>query len=184
MKKLKVFIIALLVIIGFAFMPPTVQASEVTTEPITEEMTTVEEVVTTDLITTEEVVEESEFDIDETLDKAKTWIVGVSLSIISSGLLSTVAYIVLSNLKNKALEQVNEAVAQNKISQATANVATKAIDDGIDLMADKFDKFDKNINEQIIEMNQSVQDLVEGFNTNFLSKLNQALTEYFAEEEE
>lgn len=171
MKKIKIFIVALLVITSFAFMPPKFNASEMTTEPMTTEEITEQE-------------SEATIDLEDSLEKIKTWIVGVSMSIISGGLLSTVAFIVLRDLKNKALANLNEAVAQHKMSQELADDATKVINDGVDLLESKFDKFEETVNKQISSMDNSVQDLVDGFNTNFLSKLNRALTEYFAEEEE
>ncbi len=174
MKKIKIFIVVLLAILSFAFMTSKVYASELTTEPITtEEVTTAaeEDVIVAD-------------SVEETWLNAKDWIMAAVLSVLGLGTASTIGGIILNNLIKKSMTFINDAVAQNKISQATADAATKIINDGVAMLENKFDDFEDKVNEQIGSMDESVKSLVYGFNTNFLSKLNQALAEYFADEEE
>ena len=165
MKKIKIFIVALLVIIGFAFMPPKVQASEVTTDPITtEEVTTIKTGETVDLV--------------DTLEKAKTWVTAGILAIINSGILGVVGYWILTKMKNRALAEVNSAVEQNKISQDTADKATKIINDGMVAVDIKLNNFENNIQNKIEDMNGDIKDLIEKLDSKFLSLFNTAIQEY------
>ena len=166
MKKIKVFIIALLVVTSFAFMPPKVNASEVTTDPITtEEVTTIE--------TTGETI-----DLVVTLEKAKTWVTAGILAIINSGILGVVGYYILTKMKNRALAEVNNAVEQNKISQSTADKATKIINDGMVAVDIKLNNFEHNLQEKIEGMNGNIKDLMDKLDSKFLSLFNTAIQEY------
>ena len=165
MKKIKVFIIALLVVISFAFMPPKVYASEVTTDPITtEEVTTLETGETIDLV--------------DTLEKAKTWVTAGILAIINSGFLGTIGYFIFSKMKNNALLKINEAVEQNKISQATADKATKIVNDGVLAITIKLNDFENSVQEKIDGMTGDVKVLIDKLDSKFLSLFNSALDEY------
>ncbi len=175
MKKIKVFIIALLIIVGFAFMPPTVQAAEVTTEPVTTEE------VTTDLITEEEVIV-TEFDLDAALEKAKTWIVAAMLSVLGNGTLAGIAYIILNKMKKSAYDQINAAVEQNKISQTTANAATKMIDDGVVAIQVKIDSFERTVSDKIETLDEHTKEMIDKLDAKFLTLFNEALQEYFSED--
>lgn len=166
MKKIKVFIIALLVVISFAFMPPKVNAAEVTTEAVTtEEVTTIE--------TTGETI-----DLVDTLEKAKTWVTAGILAIINSGILGIVGYFILTKMKNRAFAEVNSAVSQNKISQETADKATKVINDGMVAMDIKLNNFEHNIQGKIENMNGDIKDLIDKLDSKFLSLFNTAIQEY------
>lgn len=166
MKKIKVIIIALLVIVSFAFMPPKVYASELTTEPITtEEVTTVE--------TGSETI-----DLVDTLEKAKTWVTAGILAVINSGILGAVGYYILTKMKNRALAEVNSAVEQNKISQDTADKATKIINDGMVAVDIKLNNFEHNLQDKIKDMNGDIKDLIDKLDSKFLSLFNTAIQEY------
>jgi len=161
----------LLVIISFAFMPPKVQAAEVTTDLITtEEVTTNEEGIIAD-------------SVEETWLNVKDVVMAAVLSLLGLGTVSTVGGIVIGNLIKKSFAAIDSAVEQNKISQSTADMATKIIDDGVDLIQAKLTKFEENVGKQITGTNQSVQELVNTFG-GYLGNINQALIEYFTEEEE
>lgn len=171
MKKIKIFIITLLVIISFAFMPPTIKASEVTTE------ITTEEAVTTG--STGETI-----DLVDTLEKAKTWIVGVILYIVSQGFTTTVTSYFLRKAEKKAFGAIDEAVAQNKISQATADATKKIVHDGIVAVEIKVNDMKHNVTEKIDDMNDNVKELMDKLDSKFLSLFNLAIQEYLENDSE
>ena len=178
MKKIKIFIITLLVVISFAFMPPTIKASEVTTEITTEDVTTIE-------ATTEATVENDEsIDLTDTLNKAKTWIMAGIIYLITSGILSAVGYKILRKLKDSAFEQIQLAKDSNHISQKTADKATDIVEKGVGLISTKLTSFETNVTKKIVDLDTDVKSLVTKFDTEFLNLLKEALTEYLTEPEE
>ena len=174
MKRIKVFIMALLVIISFAFMPPKVYASEVTTEPE----------ITTEVETTEEVVVEDSLSVDEAFEKAKVYIVGVLLSLASGGMLSLVAGIILNELRKRALKKLEEAVNSNLMSQDTANKAIETIDKGIAQINEKVVNLENDVLVKVQSLDTHLVDLINKLDTEFVQTLKTALTEYFTEESE
>ena len=182
MKRIKVFTIALLVIVSFAFIPQTVKASEVTTEPeITTEITTQE---TTEAETTEEVVADDSLSIDDAFEKAKVYIVGVVLSLFSGGMLSLVASIILNQLRKKAIEKLEEAVNSNLMSQETANKAIETLDSGIDKINEKVVNLEQNVLVKVQNLDTHLVELINKLDTEFVQTLKVALTDYFTEESE
>jgi len=177
MKRIRMFIITLLIIVSFSFMPPQVRATDITTETTTEETTEITTVY-------EETEEETAIDVEVIIDKAKTYIVGVALSLLSGGFLGTIAYIVLTNLKTKALEKLNEAVASNQISQSTADKATDMLNKGVEEIGNQIGLFEQNVLTKVNTLDNDVRLLVETINEKFVNNLKEALTEYFTEETE
>ena len=187
MKKIKVFIIALLVIASFTVMPSMIKASEITTEPeITTEITTEAETteITTEAITTEEVVVEDSLSIDDAFEKAKVYIVGVVLSLFSGGMLSLVASIILNQLRKKAIEKLEEAVNSNLMSQETANKAIATLDNGIDKINEKVVSLEQNVLVKVQNLDTHLVELINKIDTEFVQTLKVALTDYFTEESE
>ena len=187
MKKIKVFIIALLVIASFTVMPSMIKASEITTEPeITTEITTEAETteITTEAITTEEVVVDDSLSIDDAFEKAKVYIVGVLLSLASGGMLSLVAGIILNELRKRALKKLEEAVNSNLMSQDTGNKAIETIDKGIVQINEKVVNLENDVLVKVQSLDTHLVDLINKLDTEFVQTLKTALTEYFTEESE
>jgi hypothetical protein len=175
MKRIKVFIMALLLLVSFAFMPPTVQASDVTTTE-----------TTTEEITTEAVIDDSqeEIDIDVVIERVKTYIIAVVLSLFSAGTLSFVANIFFKRLLSKADKALEDAVSSNQISQNIANLATKMLSDGVDKIDERIVKLEQGVLTKVNNLDTDMKTLIEKIDTLFISNLKTALTEYFTEEEE
>ncbi len=170
MKKIKVFIIALLVVISFGFVliPPNINASEVTTT----------ESITTEEVTTEETNEN--INLSDTLEKAKTWVMAVILYLVSQGFTTTVTNFFLRKAEKRAFEAIDEAVNQNKISQSTADSVKQITYDGIVAIESKVNNFEHNVTEKIDDMNCNVKNLMEKLDSKFLSLFNSAIEEYLS----
>lgn len=147
MKKIKVFIIVLLVVVTFSFLP-VIHAEEVAPT------------------------------IDEQLEVAKSWIIGVAMTFISGGGLATIAYFVLNKLRNNAMDKLAEAVDSNLISQDTANKTVALIDEGIGKVQLKFDNFEKLTSDQLQHLDDDIVALMEKLDAKFLTLFNQAIMEY------
>lgn len=147
MKKIKVFIIVLLVVVTFSFLP-VIHAEEVAPT------------------------------IDEQLEVAKSWIIGVAMTFISGGGLATIAYFVLNKLRNNAMDKLAEAVDSNLISQDTANKTVALIDEGIGKVQLKFDNFEKLTSDQLQHLDDNIVELMEKLDAKFLTLFNQAIMEY------
>ena len=124
MKKLKVLLLMMVLALGVAFYVPTVNAQEPTTED-------------TELI----------LDEDTTLNDIGDWITALSLGFLSSATFSAVGGVILNALKKKALNEVNKAVDNNNISQATANKATQIIESSVIELQNKLNLMTEKFNE-------------------------------------
>lgn len=147
MKKIKVFIIVLLVVVTFSFLP-AIHAEEIAPT------------------------------IDEQLEIAKSWIIGVAMTFISGGGLATISYFVLNKLRNNAMDKLAEAVDSNLISQDTANKTVALIDEGIGKVQLKFDNFEKLTSDQLQHLDDDIVALMEKLDAKFLTLFNQAIMEY------
>ncbi len=171
MKKLK-WGMVLLVAFFMAFMTIQIQATEITTEITTEEITTTEELVVNEPV-----------DLTETLDKAKTWIMAAIIYLLSNGLISGVAYILLKKVKDSAYEQIKLAKDSNKISQDTADKATQIIDNGVNRIELEIQTFETNVASKMDDLGTDMKSLIEKFDTEFMSVFRQALVDYLSDEE-
>lgn len=166
MKKIKMIVTMIIITFGFVLIPPNINASELTT---------------TESITTEEVTADESnegFNLDESLEKAKTWLVAGVLAIINSGFLGTIGYYIFIKMKNDALSKIKEAVDQNKISQATADRTIKIVNDGMSVIETKLNHFEDDVQNKINVMTGDIKDLIEKLDSKFLSLFNTAIQEY------
>lgn len=162
MKLLKTAII--IMTIGCLFVFPTVKASELTTEPTTE-------------ITTENT---DQLTVTDAWEQAKTWVVGSVLSLFSAGMLSVVAYIIINKGKKKIEGFLDDAVAENKISRATADKLIDRTNDIANSVYHKVDDLETKVVEKLDDVTEKITEVIDS-QKGFYEDLESALTEYMEE---
>lgn len=168
MKLLKIAIFTMVMVIAGIGILPTVSATDLTTEPTTE--------ITTEL-TTEPNLEDTVVDAWE---EAKTYVVGSIISLISGGLLTTVAYIVISKGKKSITDFLNKEADDNKISRATADKLIVRTNNALDTVSDKVSNLENAVVIKLDSVAEDIKAVVEE-QRSFMTDLNQALQEYFEE---
>jgi uncharacterized phage infection (PIP) family protein YhgE len=151
-----------------------VHATELTEEQTTEEVT----------------VEESELTLPEinenTIEEAKTWVVGALISLLTVMTSSLVVGIIMNKLKTKALGEVNKAVENNAISQRQADSAVNTINDTSRKMQEHLNGFSDKLSDKIdgfAEKFGELDDKLEKINT-VLFNFTEAINEYLIDEDE
>lgn len=180
MKKLKIFLGIFAVILSFSLIQ--IKAEETTTQEITTEITT-QPTAETELTTTVENGdllddEKPSLDLDEHLEKAKTWIVAAIIYLLSSLGVTSIGGVLLRKIKASADERIEKAVDSNIISRETANKATETVEKGIDLIGDRLQDFENKTGEKIDDLDESMKTLIEKFDTEFMSVFKNALVDY------
>jgi len=172
-KKITLCLIAVIAFVALSF--PHASASEVTTT----------DVVTTES-TSEAIAGDNGFDgidVEESLQEAKTWIVSAILFLLSNGVLTLVASYILRRIKSEAYERIQAAVDSNKISQETADNATRTVEDGVQALHDKLASFENDTADHLRSLNENIKELARVMDTNFMAVIKDALVEYLEEPE-
>lgn len=177
MKKIKLILATILLLFSLSFVS-NVYAAE-TTESVTTEETTVE-------------VTEEEFELtlpeinEETINEAKTWVVGVLMSLLAVMTSSLVVGIIVNKMKIIAISKVDEALKRGTISQEKADAATIAISDAASKVESKLNEFSDNIESKIEAFGSKVEGLDEKIAklNEFFSGLIDEVEAYIDDEEE
>lgn len=164
MKLLKITILFMVMVVGGLFVLPTLQASELTTEPTTE-------------ITTEITTAVDNLSITDAWEQAKTWIVGSIISLFSGGTLAAVAYIILNKGKNKITAYLNQAADENKISRATADKLIDRTNDIANKVYNKVDNLETAMVDKLDDVTDKIMEVVDSQSA-FFTELKDALIEY------
>lgn len=144
----------------------------------------------TEEITTEEVTEENSLTLpeinQETVDQAKTWVVGALISLLAVMTSSTVIGIILNKLATKALKEVDKAVENNAISQKQADQAVNLINDSNRKAQEQLNKFFDDVGTKIDSFTEKFDNLDDkvGKITTILDNFAEALDEYLKDDEE
>ena len=146
----------------------------------------------TEVVTTEEVIDEVavEYELtlpeisEETINQAKTWVVGALISLLTIMMSSLVSGLILSKLKADAVSKFDEAVQKGVLSQDKADKAILEMNNAEQIIKNKLDTFSEKIGSKLNEFTLKIEGLdgkVDKMNI-FFERLFEGLETYLEED--